>query len=88
MSITFELPDSLERHLRVELGDLDQIAKEAALIELYRRGSITQHELATALNLDRFSTGALLKRHHVIEDLLTIEQFNRQSASLQKLLRE
>ena len=88
MAITIELPDVLERQLRVEFADLDQIAKEAALVELYRRQSITRHELTTALNLDRLSTDALLKQHHVTEDLLTIEQFNRQSAILRKAVDE
>ncbi len=88
MAITIELPDVLERQLRIELSDLDQIAKEAALVELYRRQSLTRHQLGTALNLDRLSTDGLLKRHHVTEDLLTIEQFNRQSAALRELLGE
>ena len=88
MAITIDLPDVLERQLRMEFADLDQIAKEAALVELYRRHSITRHELATVLNLDRLSTDAMLKKHHVTEDLLTIEQFNRQSDDLSRVLGE
>ncbi len=39
MRISFELPAGIEQHLRQEFGDLNQIAKEAALVELYRTRS-------------------------------------------------
>jgi len=88
MTISFQLPTGIERHLREELADLDQIAKEAALVELYRREKLTHHELATALGLDRFETEALLKRHRVTEDLITAEELDEQLKSLRKLTGE
>jgi predicted HTH domain antitoxin len=76
MSITFDLPDSIERSLRQELGNLNQAAKEAALVELYRQEKLTHYELSQALGLDRLETETILKKHNVTEDLLTNEQYN------------
>lgn len=88
MSISFELPIDLEQHLRQEMADLDLVAKEAALVELYRRENITHHELATALGLDRFETEELLKRHNVVEDLITLAEFEEQLEVVRKLTGE
>jgi hypothetical protein len=76
MSVTFDLPASIEQALRHELGNLDQAAKEAALVELYRQEKLTHHELSQSLGLDRLETEAILKKHNVTEDLLTSEQYN------------
>jgi hypothetical protein len=76
MSVRFELPESIEQTLRRELGNLDQAAKEAALVELYRQDKLTQYELSQALGLDRLETEAVLKKHNVTEDLPTNEQYN------------
>jgi Uncharacterised protein family (UPF0175) len=86
MSITIQLPEDIEQQLRRDIGDLDQAAKEATLVEMYRQGKLTHHQLATALGLDRFETEALLKRHNVTEDLLTSEELGAQLASLRKLV--
>ena len=85
MAISFELPSMIEEQLRKELVDLDQVAKEAVLVELYRQEKLTHHELAVALGLDRFETEALLKRHRVTEDCLTLEGLDEQLATLRKL---
>ena len=61
MAVTFELPAKIERQLRGEWADFDAVAKEAALMELYRQAKLTHHQLATALGLDRFATDELLK---------------------------
>ena len=55
MAISFELPTEVERHLREKLSDLDQVAKESALVELYRQGKLSHHELAMALGLAGWS---------------------------------
>jgi Trp operon repressor len=86
MPVTFELPGNIERNLRDRLGDLDQAAKEAALVELYRQEQITHHDLALALGLSRLETDAVLKRHNVTEDLLTVEEFDRQVEELRREL--
>jgi hypothetical protein len=85
MTVSFQLPSTIEEHLRRELVDLDQVAKEAALVELYRQEKLTHHELATALGLDRFETEALLRRHRVTEDCVTLEEHDQQLTTLRKL---
>jgi predicted HTH domain antitoxin len=88
MSITFTLPDGIERHLRQEVSDLDQTAKEAVVVELYRQGKLSHGELAESLRVSRYEVDALLKRHNVIEDLLTLDEFKEQAKVLRTLLRE
>lgn len=71
MAVTFDLPHDIEQSLRHELGDLGQAAKEAALVELYRQGQITHHDLSRALGLSRLEAEDVLKKHSVTEDLPT-----------------
>jgi predicted HTH domain antitoxin len=88
MAISFELPTGIERQLREQLADLDQIAKEAALVELYRQGQLSHGKLAECLGISRYETDAVLNRHHVTEDLITPEEFHQQATDLHKLLGE
>jgi len=74
MALTIQLPAELERTLRQEFTDLDQAAKEALLVELYRQDKITQYELGQALGLEPLEIDALLKKHNVTEDLPTTEE--------------
>ncbi len=82
MAISFELPSEVERHLREELSDLEHVVKESALVELYRQGKLSHHELATALGLGRLELDGVLKEHGVTEDSMTVEEFDEQVASL------
>lgn len=86
MSISFQLPDDIERALRRELGDLDQVAKEAAMVELFRQGKLSQGKFAECLGISRYEADGVLKRHHVTEDLLTIEELDKQVADMRELL--
>jgi len=88
MAISFELPMALEKQLRSELVDLDELAKEAALVELYRQRKLTHHELATALGLGRIEAEDLLARYNVTEDLLSPVEFALQQAALSKRVGE
>jgi len=81
VTISFQLPAEIEEHLRRDLGDLDQAAKEAVLVEMYRQKKVTHHELAAALGLSRFAADALLKKHDVNYDL-SVEEILRESASI------
>ena len=65
MIITFEIPREIEQQIRTDGKDLDREAREAYLVELYRQDRITHHQLAEALNLTRFETDGLLKRHKI-----------------------
>ncbi len=75
MSISFELPENVEAQLRRELGDLNAVAKEAALVELYRQGKLSHGQLAEALETSRYEVDGVLKRHNVTEDLMTTEEY-------------
>jgi predicted HTH domain antitoxin len=75
MAVVFELPEDIELHLRRELGDLAEAAKEAAVVELYRQGKISQPDLGRALGLSRLEVEALLKRRGVTEDLPTDAEY-------------
>jgi hypothetical protein len=78
MSITFELPPEIERTLRDRVADFDAQAKESALVEMYRQGRLTHSELAEALGLSRYQVDGVLKRHGVVEDLLTLDEFRQE----------
>jgi len=82
MAVTFQLPLEIEDELRRELGDLDQAAKEAMLVELYRQDKLGHHQLSVALGLDRLETEVVLKKHNVVEDLPTDEEYNAALARL------
>lgn len=86
MAITFDLPSEIERQLRESVTDLDQTAKEAALVELYRQGKLTQHDLRQALSLTRLEIETLLKRHGVTEDLPTADEIADDVNNLRRLL--
>ena len=86
MSITFDLPPAVEQQLRRDVTNLDVLAKEAALVELYRQGTISYHQLGISLGMTRFETDDLLKRHHVTEDLITAEELGEQIATLRRLI--
>jgi hypothetical protein len=87
MSISFELPSSVEQQLRREHANLDVVAKEAAMVDFYRQGRITQRQLGLSLDKTRFEVEELLKRHKVIEDLDTAGEVAEQVAILRRLLR-
>ncbi|MGA2441544.1 MAG: UPF0175 family protein [Tepidisphaeraceae bacterium] len=86
MALTIQLPSELEEALRREFGDLDQAAKEALLVELYRQDKLTQYEVSQALGLERFETDALLKKHNVTEDLPTAEELAEDLRRLTQLV--
>lgn len=86
MSISFDLPAGVEEQLRRSHANLDGLAKEAALVELYRQGRITQHQLAESLDKTRFETDEILKQHNVTEDLVTADKVAEQVATLRRLL--
>ncbi len=86
MSISFDLPADVEEQLRRDHANLDGLAKEAALVELYRQGSITQHQLAESLDKTRFEIDELLKQRNVTEDLGTAEEVAEQVMTLRRLL--
>jgi len=80
-TIRFEIPKDIEDRLRNEPTTLSDAAKEAFLVDLYRRRSITLHDLCMALGLGRIEVEAVLKAHDVSLEL-SVEQFRAEIASL------
>ncbi len=73
-----DLPSDIEALLRASEGKLNQAAKEAMLVEMYRQGRLTHSQFSQALGLSRDEANGLLKRHQVEEDLLKIEDLREQ----------
>jgi Uncharacterised protein family (UPF0175) len=87
MTVMFQLPGDLEQRLRAETPDLNDAAKEAALVELYRQDRISHYELSQALGLSRWETDAVLQKHHVTEDMPTSQELEEDFRRLSELLR-
>src|SRR5271157_861558 len=81
MTISFEIPPQIAHELRADGADLGREAKEAFLVELYRRDRIAHHQLAEALGLDRYDTDGVLKRHKVSPGV-SAEESRAQAATL------
>lgn len=86
-TISFDRPDSIERHLATLSENVDAAAKEAAVVELYRQGQLSHHELAECLGISRTEVDALLQRHGVTEDLPTVSDFREQLEAIRIRLR-
>ena len=86
LAVTIQLDAALEAQLRREVGDLDQVAKEATLVDLFRQGKLSHFELTQALGVDRFETNAILNKHGVHEGSLTLEDLEEQRLTLDRVL--
>lgn len=86
MSVTIDLPVEIESRLRTRTPDLAESLKEAAALELFRRGILSHFELSQVLGLDRFETDAYLQRHNVFEGSLTSEDIDADRQTLERVL--
>ncbi len=86
-TISFDLPDSVERHLATLSDSVDAAAKEAAVVELYRQGQLSHGALADCLGISRMEVDGLLGRHGVTEDLPTVAEFHEQLEAIRNRLR-
>jgi predicted HTH domain antitoxin len=77
----------IEHQLRANGANLDEEAREAYLVDHYRNGRITHHQLSQARSLSRYETDGILKRHGV-ELELTLEEFRSQVTSLRNMRRK
>ena len=84
MAAGSQMPDDIGSSLRHELRDSDDAAKETALVELYRQQKLSHVTLARFLGLSRFETDALLKRHNVTEDLMTVADLREELGPLRQ----
>jgi len=81
MALTIQLPPEIESALRQYAPDLNQAAKEALLVKFYRQGGLSHHQLCQALELTRYETDGVLKRHGVSLEV-TGDDIQRQMQSL------
>jgi predicted HTH domain antitoxin len=86
MTVTFELPREIEESLGREVRDLGQAAKEAFLVDLYRREMVTREQLSAALGVGWYETEGVLKRHGVMLDY-RVEDLEADRKTLAELLK-
>jgi predicted HTH domain antitoxin len=81
MNINYEIPQDIEQELRTNGADINREAKEAYLIDLYRQERISHRQLADALELNRYETDGVLKRHKVSPNV-TAQEMRAQATGL------
>ncbi|MEO1009578.1 MAG: UPF0175 family protein [Planctomycetota bacterium] len=86
MRIEIHLPAQIEAAVRGRLEDLERTAREALLIDLYRRELLTHRELGEALGLDRDETTDLLRRRGVYAGSAGLEDLAGDRATLDRVL--
>jgi hypothetical protein len=87
MAVTIDLPAEVECRFRAQTPDLAESLKEAAAIELFRRGVLSHFELSQMLGRDRFETDAYLKSHNIFDGSLTSEDIDADRQTLERVLR-
>ena len=65
MTISFELSRDIVQQIRTNGHDINDKAREAFLVEMYREHAISHRQLGEALGLERYETDGLLKRYNV-----------------------
>lgn len=68
ISVRFDLPRWAVVEAKLDEATIDQAAREALAIELFRCGRLDRPALGRMFGLDRFETAAFLKRHRVFDD--------------------
>jgi predicted HTH domain antitoxin len=86
MTVSFNIPPEVEAAIARAGRDPSVELKEAGLVELYRLGTVSHGQLAQSLGVSRLQTDAILRRHHVTEDLLTQDELGEQLSGLRKLV--
>jgi len=86
MIISFDLPPNVQQMLLSTGIDPKHVAKEALYLELFRQEKLSHSELARELELSRSGTDALLVRHGIYEQTLTVEDIEADRLALQKVL--
>jgi predicted HTH domain antitoxin len=75
MTIHFDIPKDIEAALAGEGADPNFEARQAFLIELYRRGRIGHSALAEAMGMSRYALDGLLKARGIWLDTTAEEVF-------------
>ncbi len=65
MTISIQLPPSIEEQLRNEWGDLDRAAKAALALEAYRTEKLSIGQVAEILGLTLYETEGIMKERGI-----------------------
>lgn len=87
MTISFDIPPEIELALKSLGRDPSQLLKEAGLVELYRQGHLTHHQLAQALALTKLETDACLKALGVFEGSLDLADLETDRQTVDRIFR-
>jgi hypothetical protein len=85
ISVHFTLPRWAVEEAGLDGATLDETAREALALELFRSGRLSRPDLGRVLGLDRFETAAFLKRHQLFDDP-THEEVDAEVEATRKLL--
>ncbi len=79
MDVTIQVPDELARDLGATGADLARRALEGFALEEYKSGRISKPAMRQLLGFaTRDQLDGFLKAHDVVEDLPTLEDFERE----------
>jgi len=86
MNVTIQIPDELARDLAASRGDLSRRALEAFALEEYKSGHLSKPAMRKLLGFaTRDQLDGFLKAHAVVEDLPTLDDFERESQDMRSL---
>jgi hypothetical protein len=84
-NISFSIPQHLADSLTRFGADISQTAKEALLVDLYRRRIITLRTVREVLEIGRIEADEVLLRHGVSHEI-SLEEFGAQADALRTRL--
>lgn len=84
--LSIPLSPELTRALQSVGGTPDLAARETLAVSLFREGRLSHLELSKVLELDRFETDAVLKRHEVVSGGLTLSDLEMDRTTLDRVL--
>lgn len=84
--LSIPLSPELTRALKDVGGTPDIAAREILAVSLFREGRLNHLELSRVLELGRFETDAVLKRHEVVNGALSLKDLEMDRATLDRIL--
>ena len=85
MIFSVEVPDSFARQLHLDGPQPDRRALEVFALEGYRSGELSRGKVGELLGFGFYETEEFLKKNGA-EIKLTLEEFERSSAALERLI--
>lgn len=84
-TVTIEMQDELADLLATENQPVAQTVHEVVVLDIYRRGVISQGKGAALLNLSRLEFIQLAGRHQIPFTNITVAELEREMADLEQL---